>query len=125
MGVRWGGEGVVGEERQPPGVRAVQGMTCDSCDSSVVVMVGWRGRQATRCAPPLIQLRHTAPCQTQQLDSSHSEDSIDLLSGGPVALPHNPALFNVASATPTHTSATPSLRAAIPADIRSPADPAP
>lgn len=79
-------------------------MTCDSCDSSVVVVgegAVWEGgRQATRCAPPLIQLRHTAPCQTQQLDSSHSEDSIDLLSGGPVALPHNPALFNAGPPPP-------------------------
>ncbi|KAI4805202.1 hypothetical protein KUCAC02_009829, partial [Chaenocephalus aceratus] len=33
---------------------------------------------------------------TQQLDSSHSEDSIDLLSGGPVALPYNPAPLNTA-----------------------------
>lgn len=72
-------------------------MTCDSCDSAE----GVRGGKAGDLLRPLIQLRHTAPCQTQQLDSSHSEDSIDLLSGGPVALPHNPPLLNVAAAPPT------------------------
>lgn len=62
--------------------------------TAVTVLNGGRG--AGDLLRPLIQLRHTAPCQTQQLDSSHSEDSIDLLSGGPVALPYNPAPLNTA-----------------------------
>lgn len=80
------------------GWQQCRGMTCDSCDSTR----GWggAGRQATCCAP-WSNYATQPPCQTQQLDSSHSEDSIDLLSGGPVALPYNPA-----PSKPPHTPAT-------------------
>ena len=88
MGARGRGEG---EIHLPPGVTAVQG------DDMWQLWQYWRGGGgAGDLLRPLIQLRHTAPCQTQQLDSSHSEDSIDLLSGGPVALPYNPAPLNTA-----------------------------
>lgn len=101
--------GCEGKERERTtsllGWQQCRGMTCDSCDSTEG---GWAGDLLR----PLIQLRHTAPCQTQQLDSSHSEDSIDLLSGGPVALPYNPA--------PLNTAITPPLTPAIRAAIRSP-----
>ena len=63
-----------------------------------VLKGGWDGDLLR----PLIQLRHTAPCQTQQLDSSHSEDGIDLLSGGPVALPHDPAPLNFPTTPPSN-----------------------
>lgn len=79
--------------------------------TAVTVLKGGVGR---RLAAPPDPITPHSPCQTQQLDSSHSEDSIDLLSGGPVALPHNPLLLNVAAAPP--------FRAAIRADICSPAN---
>lgn len=94
-----GCEGKGGEGREPPASRGDSSAGGWHVTAVTVLKGGWAGDLLR----PLIQLRHTAPCQTQQLDSSHSEDSIDLLSGGPVALPYNPAPWNHHHHAPTYT----------------------